>query len=73
MVKISGCGNYVEADVMMYLNSKSFYPQCIHKDDDGSFTVQLDDAETSVKLLIACQNNVCNEKKSNVIFIGVPK
>lgn len=70
LVKITGCGSLAEADLMTYFADKNFFPDRVCKMEDEYFLVQVADVETAVRLLIACQGNVCGEEKSNVIFVA---
>ncbi|CCW62751.1 unnamed protein product [Phytomonas sp. EM1] len=72
-VKITGCANYTESDLMTYFNSQNFFPENISTDSEGVFWVHMSDTETVVKLLITCHGNVCGEERSNVIFVDAPK
>lgn len=73
IIKITGCGTYEDTEVMTYLNSKGINPERVTKSEDGSFEVHLKDVATSVKVLLECQGSVCDEEKSNVIFVEGPR
>lgn len=73
IIKITGCNNYEDTEVMTFLNGKGITPERVTKSDDGSFEVQLADVATSVKVLLECQGGVCDEEKSNVIFVEGPR
>ncbi|KAG5496144.1 hypothetical protein JKF63_02445 [Porcisia hertigi] len=73
LIKITGCNTYEDTEVMTYLNGKGFNPDRVTKAEDGSFEVQMPDVATSVKVLLDCQGCVCDEEKSNVIFVEGPR
>ncbi|CAJ1045602.1 putative RRM-like domain containing protein [Leishmania shawi] len=73
IIKITGCNTYEDTEVMTYLNGKGINPERITKSEDGTFEVHLPDVATSVKVLLECQGSVCDEEKSNVIFVEGPR
>lgn len=73
VLKITGCPAYEETEVMTFLNGKGYFPERITKSEDGSFTVQLADVATAVKALVECHGCVCDEERSNVIFVDGPR
>ncbi|KAG5494624.1 hypothetical protein JIQ42_02238 [Leishmania sp. Namibia] len=73
IIKITGCNTYEDTEVMAYLNGKGINPDRVTKSEDGSFEVHLSDVATAVKVLLECQGCVCDEEKSNVIFVEGPR
>ncbi|KAK7199688.1 hypothetical protein NESM_000014400 [Novymonas esmeraldas] len=73
VIKITGCNTYEDTELMTYLNGKGFQPERITKSEDGTFEVHMPDVASSVKVLLECQGSVCDEEKSNVIFVEGPR
>lgn len=72
MLRITNCAASTEADLMQFFTEKNFFPERVTRDGDA-FLVRMDSIANAVKLLIECQGNVCNEQKSNVIFVEDPQ
>jgi hypothetical protein len=60
-----------EADLMTYFTQLNLFPENIRKEGDA-FLVRMDSIEAAVKLLIECHGRVCNEERSNVLFVEDP-
>lgn len=70
VLKITLCP-HTEEELMAFFTECGMFPENITKEGDH-FLVRMDTVENAVRLLVDCQNRVCNEEKSNVIFVEDP-